>query len=158
MKSSGGPKPTAEGRCYCRAVAGDLPAALGQLVTELEGRGFAIVSDQRDDAHFGDRLLQLANPRRQTACAIRLVQDRGLWSVEVEIGGKWRDPYQVLLAFDGAKYGTRASSHEERLEFTLAVVDRTPQDPSALQPVVARLEEFVREYWRRLGVSDTSGI
>jgi hypothetical protein len=84
------------------------------------------------------------------------VRDRGLWSIEVEIGGKWRDPYQVLLALDGARYSTRASSHEERLQFTLAVVDRTPQDPSALQPLVARLEEFDREYWRRLGVSDTS--
>ena len=137
-------------------MAEDLPAALGQLVSELEGRGFAIVSELRDDANFGNRLLELANPSREAASAIRPVRDRGLWSVEVEVGGKWRDPYQVVLALDGAKYGTRASSHEERLQFTLAVVDRTQQDPSALQPVVARLKEFDREYWRRLGVSNTS--
>jgi hypothetical protein len=133
-------------------VAEGLPAVLDQLVTELEGRGFTIVAEQRDDAHFGNRLLELANPSRETASAIRLVRDRGLWSVEVEIAGKWRDPYKVLLAPDGSEYATRASSHDERLRFTLSVISRIPQASSELQPVVDRLEEFDREYWRLLGV------
>ena len=137
-------------------MAEDLPAALDQLVTELEGRGFTIVAEQRDNTHFGNRLLELANPSRETASAIRLVRDRGLWSVEVEIAGRWRDPYKVLLALDGSDYATRASSHDERLRFTVAVVDRIPQTSPELEPVVDRLMEFDREYWRRLGVQDPS--
>jgi hypothetical protein len=128
------------------------------LVSELEGRGFTIVAEQRDDAHFGNRLLELANPSRETASAILLVRDRGLWSVEVEIAGKWRDPYEVLLALDGSGYARRASSHDERLRFTLAVVSRIPQASSELQPVVDRLEEFDREYRRRLGVKDPGSM
>lgn len=137
-------------------LAEDLPAALDQLVTELEGRGFTIVAEQHDDAHFGNRLLELANPSRQTVSAVRLVRDRGLWSVEVEIAGKWRDPHKVLLALDGSEYATRASSHDERLRFTLAVVNRIPQASPELGRVVDRLEEFDREYWRRLGVQGPS--
>jgi hypothetical protein len=133
-------------------VAQDLPPALDQLVTELKGRGFTIVAEQSDDAQFGSVLVELANPRRRTASAIRLVRDRGLWSVDVEIAGKWRDPYTVLLALDGSAYATRASSHDERLRFTLAVLHRLPEAPSELQPIVDRVEEFDREYWRRLGV------
>lgn len=138
-------------------MAEELPTALNQLVTELQGRGFAVVAEQRDDAHFGNRLVELTDPSRQTASAIRLVRDRGLWSVEVEIAGKWRDPYKVLLALDGSNYATRASSNDERLQFTLAVVNRLPQTLPELQPVIDRLEDFDREYWRRLGVQDADG-
>lgn len=138
-------------------MAEKLPAALDQLVTELAGRGFTVVAEQSDDTHFGNRLVELADPSRQTASAIRLVRDRGLWSVEVEIAGKWRDPYKVLLALDGSNYATRASSNDERLQFNLAVVNRLPKSLPDVQPVIDRLEEFDREYWRRLGVQDPDG-
>jgi hypothetical protein len=138
------------------SVGEDLPTALEQLVIALLDNGFTIIADQHDEAHFGNRLLELANPNRDTARAVRLVQDRGLWSVDVEVAGKWRDPYQVLLALDASKYATRASSHEERLRFTLHALKRLPP-ASGIQPVVERLEDFDREYWRRLGVKDAGG-
>src|ERR1700729_943215 len=96
----------------------DFPAALSHLIAELEDRDFAVVADEQDDRRFGNRVTELAHPNRETARRVRLVRDRSLWSVELEIGGKWRDPYQVLLALDKAKYSTRASSHEERVRFT----------------------------------------
>jgi hypothetical protein len=55
----------------------------------------------------------------------------------------------VLLALDGSDYATRASSHEERRRFTLAVIDRLPQSSSELTPAIERLDEFDRKYWRR---------
>lgn len=133
----------------------DLPTPLQELVAALQGNGFMIVADQRDEGQFGNRVLELANPNRETGRAVRLVRDHGLWSVEVEVAGKWEDPYQILRALDESKYATRASSHEERLRFTLQALARMPS-VSAIQPVVERLEEFHREYWRRLGVKDTS--
>jgi len=130
-------------------MATDLPAELHALVAELKDQGFTVVANTTDDAHFGNRLLGFENSSRGAANEIRLVKDRGLWSAEVEVGGKWRDPYQVLLALDGASYGRRASSHEERRSFTLEVLRRLPQSPSELQPIIDRLTDFDREYWRR---------
>lgn len=138
-------------------MQGNLPTALGQLVAVLEEKGFTIVAEQTDEAHFGNRLLELVNPDRETAKTVRLVRDRGLWSVEIEVAGKWRDPFQVLLALDGSKYATRAESHEERLQFTLEALQRMPP-ASATRPLVDRLEEFDRTYWQRLGIKNAGGL
>jgi hypothetical protein len=140
----GGPLKAAVSDCYRPAVEYDLPPALDQLVTALRAEGFDLIAER---AYFGDQLLELANPGRETAGPVRLAQDHGLWSVQIEVGGKWRDPYQILLAIDGRKYATRASSHEERLRFTLEALQRMPPR-SELKPVLDRLEEFGREYWR----------
>ena len=134
-------------------MSGDLPPALSELVIELETRGFSVVADRGDDA-IGYRVLELANPSRETASEIRLEQDRGLWSVRVKVADKWRDPYQVLLALDESDYATRASSHDERRRFTLSVLDRLPASSSELAPVIARLDEFHRTYWQRYEADD----
>jgi hypothetical protein len=139
---------------YGLAVVDDLPPMLRQLVADLEAGGFTIVADESDETDFRNRLVQLANPARETASAVRLVRDRGLWSAEVEVAGRWRDPYQVLLALDGSRYATRASSNEERRRFTMDAVRRIPR-ASALQPLIERLEAFDREALRRLGVDRT---
>jgi hypothetical protein len=68
-------------------MAENLPDELGELVAELETQGFSVVSDKGNDA-LGYRVLELANPARETAGAIRLDQDRGLWSVGIQIGDK----------------------------------------------------------------------
>jgi hypothetical protein len=137
-----------EADCYRRVMVANLPDELGELVAELERRGFSVVMDKGDDA-LGDRVLELADPARETAGAVRLDQDRGLWSAGIQIGDKWRDPYQVLLALDGSDYATRASSHEERRRFTLGVIARLPRSSSELTPVIERLDAFDRRYWRR---------
>jgi hypothetical protein len=125
-----------------------LPPALGQLVCRLTAHGYTTTAEQSDDKPFGYWLIELADPTRETGRTIRLVRERGLWSVEIEIGGRWRDPYQVLLAIDGLKHSTRASSHDERLRFTLDALDRMPSAAS-IQPVIDRLAGFDREYSRR---------
>lgn len=134
-------------------VVGTLPDALQRLVAALEAMGFSVIAEQYSEAHFGNQLLELADPSRETGNAVRLVKDRGLWSVEIALAGRWRGPYEVLLAIDGARYSSRALSHEERLRFTLKALERIPPTDS-IQPVIDRLAEFDREYQRRFVKDD----
>ena len=125
-------------------MAGDLPQALCELLTELEARGFSVVADGGGDA-LGSRVIELAHPHRETAARIRLDRDRGLWSVGISIGDSWRDPYQVLLARDKSEYAARASNHDERRRFTLSVLDRLPASSSELAPEIERLDAYHRK-------------
>jgi hypothetical protein len=135
-------------------VVEGLPGTLQELVQALEQRGFTALTDDHYPAR-NSRYIELINPSREAGGSVRIEEDRGLWSVGVEVAGEWRDPYAILLALDGQKYATRASSHEDRRRLTLKALDRMPP-ASELQPLVDRLREFDREYWRRLGVEEPS--
>ena len=134
-------------------MAAELPAELRDLVENLEQNGFSVVAERYDEAHFGNRFVELIDPSRDSGNAVRVVRDRGLWSVEILVGGKWRDPYKVVLALNGSAYSTRACSHEERHQLTLEALKRLPPAAS-LGPMVERLDEYDREYWRQHGVKD----
>lgn len=97
------------------------------------------------------------NPAREIGRSVRLEQDRGLWSVEIDVAGKWRGPYELVLALDESQYKTRALSHEERLRYTLEALERLPAGASELRLLNRRLEEFHAAYWRRLGVEIEEG-
>jgi hypothetical protein len=60
---------------------------MADLRAWLQDRGFVVLSDHYDPEHFGDQVVQLARP-----LGIRLVRDRGEWSVDV-VGadGEWID-------------------------------------------------------------------
>jgi hypothetical protein len=128
----------------------DLPTVLAELVSRLQGMGLAAQTDVRDEAQFGSRLIEFADNAGPTRRAVRIVQDKGLWSVEIELGGRWRSPYQVLLALDDRPYSRRAVNHQERLLFTTEALQRL-QTTTELPAILARLEEFDRAYLRSLG-------
>lgn len=113
-----------------------------------------IVLDETSDS-FGNRLIELRSPPEDGRGAVRVIKDRGLWSVEIEVAGAWRGPRDVLLAMDDAPYSRRAESHAGRYATTLAVVDRLPLDASLLVAIVERLAGYRREYWKTLGVAPT---
>jgi hypothetical protein len=132
-------------------VAEALPTALGHLVSRLERLGFAVTVDERE-SRFGDRHLELHNPARQVGRSVRLYQDRGPWSVEIDVAGKWRDPYQLVQALDESEFKPRALSHEERLRYTLEALERLPVGAAELRLLSRRLQQYLAAYWRRLGV------
>ncbi len=72
----------------------ELPPILDRFVAELTEEGFSIAVDLTDQAHFGNRLLELARGDDR----IRLIRDRGQWDIDVAVGACWRTPYMVVLA------------------------------------------------------------
>jgi hypothetical protein len=54
----------------------DLPPTLDRLMAELRNDGFSVAVDQTDQAHFGDRLLELTDGQNR----VRLISDRGQWA------------------------------------------------------------------------------
>jgi hypothetical protein len=133
-----------------------LPGQLDELVGRLRGIGFAITNDGpvgngRQDAGF-NRIVELSDPTRQVGQRVRLVQDRGLWETSVEIAGAWHDPYEIVMAIDGAEYSQRAQSHADRSRFTLQALERLPTSPQDLGQLLARLNDYRDAYWQGLGV------
>jgi len=127
-----------------------LPVALGQLVAALETQGFDVVERGYDAQSFGNQLIELAGPTDLPATAVRLVRDRGLWSVEVQLdGGDWFGPYELTLAIENGRYSTRALSHVESRDLTLDAIARLPRSRSSIHQVYERLLGFRREYNRQ---------
>jgi hypothetical protein len=125
-----------------------LPEELERLVADLQRIGFEVTRDECDPEVFGNSLVELSRSPRP-AQHVRLVRDRGIWEVEVGIADDWHDPYQIVLALDGAKYSRRAMSHVKRRQLTLEAVERLTNDEGELGVVRRRLAAFRREYWRR---------
>lgn len=127
----------------------DLPDTLQDLVGDLVAMGLGVTSDVTDDESFGNRVLELHRPDGDPAVAVRLVEDRGLWSTDVLVGGEWLDARQVEHALDDAPYAARAQSHAERRATVLAVVDRLAGEPVdadvVRRRVTAQNEAYARE-------------
>jgi hypothetical protein len=130
----------------------DLPEALASLVQGLEDRGFATISDEGGAATFGNRVIEMHSPGSRDGGAVRLVQDRGLWNAEVQLGREWHGVYDVLLALRSAPYETRAESHGERRATTLAVVDALSSSGTSAGEIKSRLDDYRRAYGQQLGV------
>jgi hypothetical protein len=57
-------------------------------MAELRNDGFSVAVDQTDQAHFGDRLLELTDGQSR----VRLISDRGQWAVDVAVGIELAQP------------------------------------------------------------------
>jgi hypothetical protein len=134
-------------------MAESLPDALAALVAELRRAGFGVSDDESCGWAF--RQVTLLNPERSYGNVVRLIQDRGLWGVEVAVeGDAFHDPHEVLLALDAREFESRAMSHDERRAATLEVLDRLPHSAAEVQALRARLREYREDYRRWMSGRD----
>lgn len=104
------------------------------------------------------REVVFTHPDRTAGSTVRLIKDRGLWTAEIDIGDRSHDSWFLLLALNREPYSRRAQSHAERLDVTLAAVDRLATATDAdLAELEERLDEFGREYRRQLGTETADG-
>jgi hypothetical protein len=121
----------------------ELPPTLIRFVAELRQGGFSVAVDQTDEAHFGDRLLELADGHNR----IRLISDRGQWGIDVVVGASWRSPYMIVLALANSRYVRRALSNEERVRYAVEAMSRLPSTPAELASLNGRIEALNQEAW-----------
>jgi hypothetical protein len=121
----------------------ELPPTLDRFVAELRQDGFGVAVDQTDEAHFGDRLLELADGHNR----IRLISDRGQWAIDVAVGSNWRSPYMTVLALANSRYVRRALSNEERIRYAIEAMSRLPGTPDELTSLNRRIEALNRAAW-----------
>jgi hypothetical protein len=99
-------------------------AEFAELRQWLTDAGFVVLADRLSLDTFGDQEVILARP-----IGLRLVRDRGQWSVEVcGDDGQWRPlaRWAELLTGDRAR-DYSATAEIERLRMLLPQIERTPQ-------------------------------
>jgi hypothetical protein len=112
-------------------------------MAELRQDGFSVAVDRTDQAHFGDRLLELADGQNR----IRLISDRGQWAIDVAVGSSWRSPYMIVLALAKSQYVRRALSNDERVRYAVEAMSRLPSAPDELASLNRRIEALNKEAW-----------
>lgn len=123
----------------------ELPAGVATLKDELEKLGYRVVAEEGGAWPWAEFVLK--HPTHP-ASHVRLGHDRRAWAVEVLVAGAWRSSYTALLALRGAAHQTRALSHDERRESTmafLAVYDGSLDHVKAIEDREADL----RAVWTR---------
>ena len=122
-------------------MPGPLEPGVQELVASLETLGFEVT---RDEGHgWPGRVLVLAGAERR----VRLLCDRGIWEVGVELDGEFEDVWLIALALDRAPFTRRALSHRERYDLTLRVLRELPNEGGDLSAFRRELERVRRE-WR----------
>lgn len=121
----------------------ELPPTLDRFVAELRQDGFSVAVDQTDQAHFADRLLELADGHKR----IRFISDRGQWTIEVAVGPRWRSPYMIVLALASSPYVRRALSNHERVRYAVEAMSQLPHTPDELASLNREIEALNREAW-----------
>jgi hypothetical protein len=121
----------------------ELPPTLDRFVAELRQDGFSVAVDQTDRAHFGDRLLELTDGHNR----IRLISDRGQWTIDVAVGPHWRSPYMIVLALTSSRYVRRALSNHERVRYAVDAMSQLPHTPDELASLNGEIEALNREAW-----------
>ena len=128
-------------------MSSDLDPGVQALVDALDELGFRIVKDEGTD-NF-NRLLELSHPERTAGGTVQLVNDRGIWGVDIEVDGRLESVWLLKLALDRAPLSHRALSHEERRELTLDALARLPDDD--LPELRAELDRLRQESLAELG-------
>jgi hypothetical protein len=119
----------------------ELPPILDRFVAELKEEGFSIAVDQTGQAHFGNRLLELARGDNR----IRLVRDRGQWDIEVAVGASWR-----TLTWSSSPFlAVRSPRAQQRRTRPLrrCVMTRLPSTPDGLTELNRKIEALNQEAW-----------
>ncbi len=136
----------------------ELPAGLAALVAELQRCGFSVESEEWHPWPGGGRI-ELASPGGAGVKRVRMTEDRGVWDIEVKIGGDWYEPFTALCALDQRPHQQRALSHEERADATLALVTRFTGERAQVKAITKRQKELTAAYTRwAQGKSDTNPL
>lgn len=135
-----------------RGIVIQLPPSLIRFVEELEAAGFQRVAETYDERAFGNGLIDLTDDAGRR---LRLVLDKGLWSVETQLASSWIDVYLVALALTGTRYQQRALSHEERVKSAWQVIELMPRELPDQKALLGTVDELRREVWEeRYGAAD----
>jgi hypothetical protein len=115
----------------------DPPAAIRDLLGQLQRRGFAVVSEEYLPQIFGNRLIELEDGRTR----VRVICDRLQWFVEVRVAGAWLDHGLLLAALRGEPRG-RSWEAEDSAAAALRLLPLLPRGALArlrLRLAAARL-------------------
>ncbi|HWH43399.1 MAG TPA: hypothetical protein VNT32_01580 [Thermoleophilaceae bacterium] len=125
----------------------ELPESLAALVADLEDMGF---ETEREEWHPwpGGGDMQLRRPRTRGVKRVRMMQDRGPWDLEVQIGRGWYEPYTALLALDERPHQQRALSHAERHAVTIKLVQRFTGSRTQRRAIKDRAKQLSLVYTR----------
>ena len=125
----------------------ELPDGLAALVADLERMDFEI---EREDWHLwpGGGDVQLRRRRTRGVKRVRMIEDRGVWDVDVQIGRGWYEPFTALRALDAVPHQQRALSHAERRAATIKLVQRFTGGRSQREAIKDRAKQLSRAYTR----------
>jgi hypothetical protein len=101
----------------------ELPDGLAALVADLERMDFKIELEEWHPWPGGGEI-QLRRRRTRGVKGVRMMEDRGVWDVDVQIGYGWYEPFTALRALDAVPHQQRALSHAERRSATIELVQR----------------------------------
>jgi hypothetical protein len=129
-----------------------MPKPIRELVGWLERDGFHMVEERSDDSYNQLRVLA------RGPCRIRILVDRGDWSIEIApSSGEWMHPDvweayldEFPLAGDLSNLEHQARFLEQRLPEIIQVAE---QNPDAEAELLAMDEEYMRRW---LGVGPES--
>jgi len=122
----------------------ELPPILQRFVDELRRERFSVTDQAHDARGFGNGFVELT---RSPDERVRLVVDRGLWTIEIALASTWQDPHIVVLALEGGAYVRRALSHEERVLYTHKAISRMPGEPTAQAALLDRVTALHQQAW-----------
>jgi hypothetical protein len=121
----------------------ELPDGLAALVADLERLGFGV---EREDWHPwpGGGDIELRRRLSLGVSRVRMMEDRGVWEVGVQVGRGWYAPFTALRALDGLPHEQRALSDVERRVATVELVQRFHRRPRAAKGHQASGEAALR--------------
>ena len=125
----------------------EFPEGLAALRADLEQIGFTTESETWHLWPRGGEL-QLRRARTHGVRRVRMVEDRGLWDVEVQIGRSWYEPFTALRALDELLHHERALSHADRREAVVELVRRFTGERSQRQAIRKRASDLSKAYTR----------
>ena len=125
----------------------DLPDELAALVADLERLGFEL---ELEELHRwpGGSEIRLRRPTGGGVTRVQLRQDRGIWEADVEIDGRWYEPFTCLRALDALPHEQRAFNHAERRAATIGLVERYTGDRAQLNAIKERAQQLSQAYTR----------
>lgn len=128
----------------------ELPRDLAALVADLESEGFTVAREEWSVWPGGGHVELAAPGTRPGVKRVRMLEDRGLWSVEVKIGRSWYEPMTALLALEGRPHEQWALSHAQRRRATAELTRRFTGDRREKRMIDARRKALTEAYMRRV--------
>jgi hypothetical protein len=125
----------------------ELPDGLAALVADLERLGFEV---EREEWHPwpGGGDIELRRRRARGVSRVRMMEDRGVWDVDVQVGRGWYEPFTALRALDGVPHEQRALSHVERRVATVELVQRFTGHRAQRKAIKDRAKQLSEAYTR----------
>ncbi len=124
-----------------------LPKGVEAIAASIEALGYAKLSDESPSAGF--RQIKFAHPQRSFGQMVELVEEHGLWGVEISVEGDFsHGPYDILLALEDREHATRQAGFEELQAITAEALRRMPQTEPGAELMQARLRQYRHDYTR----------